>query len=57
MTLKLSTKALPAQAFRKAAAEAEHSWSPRASPRPPGGAKTKRALRVFSKRLIADERA
>ncbi len=56
MTFELSTKALPAQAFQ-AAAEARAFLAAKGIRSTAGQeTKTKRALRVFSKRLIADER-
>jgi hypothetical protein len=57
LTLELSTKALPAQAFQ-AAAEARAFLAGKGI-RATGGqeTKTKRALRVFSNRLVADQRA
>jgi hypothetical protein len=57
MTLELSTKALPAQAFQAAAEARAFLASKGISATAGQETKTKRALRVFSKRLVADQRA
>jgi hypothetical protein len=57
MTLELSTKALPSQAFQAAAEARAFLASKGISATGGQETKTKRALRVFSKRLIADQSA
>jgi hypothetical protein len=57
LTLELSTKALPAQAFQAAAEARAFLASKGISATAGQETKTKRALRVFSKRLVADQRA
>jgi hypothetical protein len=54
MTLELSTKALPAQAFQAAAEARAFLASKGISAGSGQETKTKRALRVFSRRLVAD---
>jgi hypothetical protein len=57
LTLELSTKALPAQAFQAAAEARAFLVSKGISATAGQETKTKRALRVFSKRLVAEQQA
>jgi hypothetical protein len=57
MTLELSTKTLPAQAFQAAAEARAFLVAKGISATAGQETKTKRALRVFSKRLVAEQRA
>jgi hypothetical protein len=57
MTLELSTKSLPSQAFQAAAEARAFLASKGISATSGQETKTKRALRVFSKRLVAEQQA